>query len=140
MLLEPYSAYSLNILKSHLVTDKSELNFILEQLNYPRDMKLLYRASQHQFSISKFHQICDNEDNTFTIIKTEHGKHIGGFTPLKWKTKHGRDRTNKTFLLAINLKERLQHVNNGESAICYDEKLGPSFGGLFNTKDIEIFE
>ena len=55
---------------------------------------------------------------------------------MKWNTRYGRDRTNKTFLLAINLKEKLEHINHGESAIYYDERLGPSFGGLFETKDI----
>ena len=66
-----------------------------------------------------------------TIIKTEHDKLIGGFTPLRWKDKMGRDKSNKTFLLAINLKEKLEHFRNGECAIHYDQELGPSFGGMF---------
>lgn len=39
-------------------------------------------------------------------------------------------------MLAINLKEKLEHINHGESAIYYSDNLGPSFGGLFETKDI----
>jgi len=83
------------------------LKFVLENLNFPKDMTLLYRASKHEFSIRKFHQICDREENTFTIIKTEFGKLIGGFTPLKWNDKYGRDRSNSTFMLLISMKERL---------------------------------
>jgi hypothetical protein len=113
LLLEPYAISELNILHSHLLNSKTDSKFVLEHLNYPKDMKLLYRASEHEFNIKKFHELCDEEENTFTIIKTEFGKLIGGFTPLKWNNKHGRDRSNKTFLLSISMKEKLEHIKHG---------------------------
>lgn len=60
-------------------------------------------------------------EHTLTIIKTEHEKLIGGYTPIKLNSKLGRDRSNKTFLMAINLKEKLEHIHTGESAIHYDK-------------------
>lgn len=59
---------------------------------------------------------------------------------MKWGDKTYRDKQNKTFLLSITLKERLDHVNHGESAIHTDASLGPSFGGIFDKRDIEIFQ
>ena len=79
-------------------------------------------------------------ENTFTIIKTEHGKLIGGYTPLKWNDKIGKDQSNSTFLLAINLKEKLEHIRRGESAIFSGKGKGPSFGGMFYKRDLDVFE
>jgi hypothetical protein len=55
LLLEPYASCEVNVLDSHLVTAKTDSKFILEHLNFPKDMRLLYRASEHEFSIKKFH-------------------------------------------------------------------------------------
>ncbi len=43
--LEPFTNCQLTILYSHLVTNKSDIKFVLEHLNFPKDMTLLYRAS-----------------------------------------------------------------------------------------------
>lgn len=38
--------------------------------------------------------------------------------------------------MAISLKEKLEHIHSGESAIHYDKELGPCFGGLYEQRDI----
>ena len=50
----------------------------------PNSFELLYRASDNQFLAKKFHEKCDGIENTVTIVETEFGKIIGGYTPLKW--------------------------------------------------------
>jgi hypothetical protein len=45
LLLEPYTSCEVNILDSHLISSKADAKFVLENLNYPKDMQLLYRAS-----------------------------------------------------------------------------------------------
>ena len=50
-----------------------------------KGFKLLYRASQNEFSVAKFYNKCSNIPNTLILIKTEFNKIIGGFTPLCWK-------------------------------------------------------
>ncbi len=127
-------------LESHLGLTAPETKFVVETLGYPKEIKLVYRASEHEFNLNKFHQLCDNLEDTLTIIKTEHDKWIGGFTPLPWKTKHGRDKSNRTFMMAINVMEKLEPIRLGECAIHYDEELGPCFGGLFEQRDLEIFK
>lgn len=49
-------------------------------------MKLIFRASEHGFMAAKFHEHCDGQKDTFTLIKTEFGKIIAGFTPVKWES------------------------------------------------------
>ena len=49
-------------------------------------MNLLYRASEHDYHVNKFHERCDGHRNTMTLVLTETDKIIGGFTPLPWKT------------------------------------------------------
>jgi hypothetical protein len=48
------------------------------------EAKLLYTASVHNFSTDKFHELCENIPHTLTLCQTEHGKIIGGYTPLVW--------------------------------------------------------
>lgn len=50
------------------------------------EFKLLYRASENNFSASKFHQICDGKGDTMIVAKTEFGKIIGAFSPLRWNS------------------------------------------------------
>jgi hypothetical protein len=45
LILKPYDVCSLDILNSHLLTNKGDVKFVLENLDFPKDMKLLYRAS-----------------------------------------------------------------------------------------------
>lgn len=113
---------------------------MFEELNLPRTFNLLYRASEHYFSIEKFHQACDHVYGTLTIYKTEYGNIIAGYTPLNWAHHSGRDTTNSSFMMAVTHKQRLNHTAHGQSAIWCDPKLGPSFGGLFNKPDLRIFK
>lgn len=64
--------------------DEELMLFLYHSLNKPLQLELLFRASQHHFLAGKFHQICDGIPNTITIIKTEFGRTIAGYTPLTW--------------------------------------------------------
>lgn len=77
--------------------------------NSIKGMTLLYRASQNHFSASEFHKKCDSITETLTIIETEYGKIIGGYTPLAWNSskKHwAADKTMTSFIFSIDLKEK----------------------------------
>ena len=63
---------------------KSDLQFFSKALNNPRSLRLLFRASQHNFKTEAFHLNCDEYQNTLTLIRTEYGKTIGGYTHYKW--------------------------------------------------------
>jgi hypothetical protein len=50
----------------------------------PQSAKLLYRATENNYKIDKFHEKCDNIPHTLTICETIDGKVVGGYTPLVW--------------------------------------------------------
>ena len=68
----------------------------------------MFRGSENDFLASEFHRKCDNVENTFTLIKTEFNKIIGGFTPIKWESpepgRNVEDPSEKTFLLSFDLR------------------------------------
>lgn len=122
-------------LKSRIIKAKSSEQFLFKSLNSPAKLELLFRASDHDFSALKFHQFCDVPD-TLTIIATEFGKTIAGYTPLTWqspsidKFPYGRtvpDLSKRSFLLSIDLREKLT-LRETDSAIFVHKDWGPYFG------------
>lgn len=77
-------------------------------MDYPKKLKLLFTASENSFKASRFHAACDNVPHTFTLVETEFGKVLGGYTPLTWNSKKGfnRDEEKLGFLLSIDKKEK----------------------------------
>ena len=50
-------------------------------------MKLLYRASEHDYTAESFHECCDNQGPTLIIIKSSGGWIFGGYTIQSWSKK-----------------------------------------------------
>ena len=50
-------------------------------------MKLLYRASEHDYTAKSFHECCDNQGPTLIIIKSSGGWIFGGYTIQSWSKK-----------------------------------------------------
>ena len=72
-------------------------------------MQLLFRASEHNFKIDKFHEKCDNIKDTFVLIRTNFGKTIGAYTHYEWKTEGGfvNDSQRRAFLLQMDVMEKM---------------------------------
>lgn len=49
---------------------EEQLELIVSALNNPKELKLLFRASEHAFSAVAFHEKCDQARKTLTIIRT----------------------------------------------------------------------
>ncbi len=64
--------------------DQKTIEFMFDALKSPKQLQLLFRASEHGFSSKKFHKYCDRTRNTFVVIKTQYGKTIAGYTPCLW--------------------------------------------------------
>lgn len=95
-----------------------------------KGLNLVYRASQNKFSTQEFHRICDQIPNTLTIIETEYGTVIGGFTPLPWNTskKHwAADKSGQSFMYSLDLREKFT-LNLTQFAIACNPEKGPIFG------------
>ncbi len=46
--------------------------------------KLLYRASEHEYSAESFHECCDDKGPTLIVIKSSGGWIFGGYTTQSW--------------------------------------------------------
>jgi hypothetical protein len=114
---------------------------ILEEFERKK-WKLLYRGSRDGFRSSNFHEKCDGQSNTLTLIETTTGFVFGGFTPLVWDsttTDYKSDSSQKSFLFTLknarNIEPRKFRVSNGSYAIYCNSDRGPSFG---NNHDIYV--
>ena len=95
-----------------------------------KQMNLLYRASENSFSAAEFHKKCDNVGETITLVETEYGKVIGGYTPLAWNSskKHwAADKSMTSFIFSLDLREKFT-LNLAQFAIACNPEKGPIFG------------
>ncbi len=84
-----------------------------------KSVKLLYRASEHNFSIKRFHELSDNVTDTLTIAHNEFGKKFGGYTPVAWTSdkKHWvADKSLRSFIFSIDMGEKFK-LNLAQFAI-----------------------
>ena len=122
---------------SKITADLPKINSFFEGINIKK-AQLLYRASEHNFSAKTFHKLCDDNTHTLTLIETEFGKIIGGYSPLSWNssTKHwSEDKSMKSFIFSLNMKEKFP-LNLSQFAIACNPDKGPIFGCC----DICIFD
>ena len=95
-----------------------------------KSAKLIFRASEHNFSIKKFHELCDNIPETLTLIHNEFGKKFGGYTPVAWTSdkKHWvADKSLKSFIFSVDMGEKFK-LNLAQFAIANNPDKGPIFG------------
>ena len=103
--------------------------FIFQSLNFPKQLALCFRASDNSFRVDAFHNKCDNIPDTFTIIRTEFGKTIAGYTHYKWNHTSGSvvDSARNTFILQLDLLQKMIPTSDNHLIDCHPS-YGPSFG------------
>ncbi len=104
----------------------------MNSLQQPKGFKLLFKASEHQFSAAKFYEHCDKVKNVLVLVKTQFGKVIGGYNPYGWSSEmngnYTVDQQKKCFLFSVDLKQKMDIVDINKAA--YNSKTyGPTFGG-----------
>lgn len=131
---QPKQKTSLGFLQGSRIVEtnqRQDIQLIFEALNKPRWLELLFRASEHNFSALKFHQLCDGVSHTLTLVKTSFGKTICGFTPLAWQSstspQHLADPSKSSFLLSLDLKQKMTLIQPGTAIYCRMDS-GPVFG------------
>ena len=118
-------------LRDSIATD---LEFIKKCFNNPKQLKLrlIFRASEHEFRAAAFHQKCDNIANTLTVARTEFGKTIGGFSKYKWNEpnnlSHVVNSNRETFLLHFDYSQKMVPIVDNRLIYCRND-FGPTFGG-----------
>ena len=69
---------------------QEQFQFLMKQLDQPRrslkavNLELLFRASEHSFSAKAFHDHCDGIKDTLTLVRTDIGRTIAGYSEYRW--------------------------------------------------------
>eukprot|EP01084_Bolivina_argentea_P107765 192649_1 len=142
------TAFSKHIIDSNILTISEDMQFIQllqSQLSniVSINFKLLFRASEHNYSASKFHKLCDNHRPTLTIIKNEFNHIFGGYSSIKWSSNNTSNEDTNSFLFLIRSNCILENCPllfpciNTKNAIIHISNYGPTFGGGY---DINIVD
>ena len=97
---------------------------------------LLYKASRDGDSSDTFHEKCDYNQNTITLILTTDGWKFGGYTDSTWLDTSLDDEmncnedckfTSNSFIFSLNLKKKYPSISKTPPIRCGQDK-GPTFG------------
>ena len=99
----------------------------------PKKFDLLYSITRDGCSNTMFHQKCDNQGPTVTLLYNQQGSIYGGFTKLSWTSRGGpwgNDSTAFMFRLQYNGSENVIQFpcQNASNAIYMHSSYGPTFG------------
>ena len=112
--------------------------------------KLIFRASQYDFSAEQFHQQCDREGTdykTVVVIHSRSGNKFGGYTTKSWLRKDTNgywqeDKSAFVFLIFDNCGQEIQQADlplvfpiksdSKKFAICCVPAYGPTYGHGFD--------
>ncbi|KAK8811386.1 hypothetical protein WA158_003120 [Blastocystis sp. Blastoise] len=109
---------------------------LVNWLGKEKKWKLLYRASEHDYSSSEFHKCCDDKGETVTIIKHIGHNNIenifGGYTDRTWAGIQVDKLPSKEFIFTLNNEfhippTKYEHIGKGRGIYC-DITQGPLFG------------
>jgi len=106
------------------------------KLKTPYEFKLLYRGTRDGFTVNKFHEICDNQSHTVSIVKVKNSNEIlGGYNPMVWRRSDSKfgsyTNTKKSFIFSFkeNIESYiLSRVKNNEYAIYNGSRSYGAFG------------
>jgi hypothetical protein len=106
---------------------------ITDEIKKFYEFKLILRGSRDGFTPEKFHEICDNQSDTVTIIKVKDSNEIlGGYNPIEWNSDDSYGVTKDSFIFSFKNKNINDHIINRvkkeKYAINYWVYYGPSFG------------
>jgi len=147
--LEPVKDYIANIkeVKTILVTeleslfDKNSivsmfdhkiilLSWISEACKTPKfSLDLLWKGTVDGFSASSFHENCDNQGTTVTVILSEFDCIFGGFTTKSWANHNKYTYDPEAFIFSLTHKTKLNKQKNTSRSIFCSTNYGPIFGG-----------
>lgn len=87
-LVHQYMSYytsSLIFPNSTILEDRRFDDFFAQWIDTKCSWKLIYRASEHNYTAKSFHQYCDDKGPTLVLVKSTNGCIFGGYTTQSWK-------------------------------------------------------
>ncbi len=116
---------------SDIIKEASQVAIISKMFKSKDKFELIYQASKDGWGIEAFHQTCDNRGPTLTIFKSSKGNVFAGYTSVPWTSNNsGEWQTDReAFLISIDSRELVYHVDDPTKAVYHDSNWGPNFGG-----------
>ncbi len=111
-------------------------NWILSTNNQNKDcnFEILFDSN---VSSKDFHELCDNQTNTLTLIETKNNFKFGGFTESAWSSNKEEKKDNNSFLFSLNNNKKYIKKNQEKSSIYCNPDYGPFFGS-YDKNDIVV--
>ena len=118
----------LNIQKIEFIKQKIKNIFNVKKLTF----KMIYSAKTNGDTSIKFHEFCDNTNNTLVLVRTDTNNIFGGFTSKTWNSMElGRKKDQRSFLFSINRQKIyspiLDDLNNQRYHVFCSDTDGPCF-------------
>jgi len=126
---QEYIPFSLGYISLRL----SEIDFIKKLLSEISKVMgdVLYIATRDGDSSTNFHNACDDEGPTVTIVESTTGAVFGGYSDLSWGTQGSYATTTNSFLFRVRPAMTQYKVTDGKEqyAVYRHSGHGPNFGG-----------
>lgn len=112
---------------------KKHFQYLAELLNFnaldqlATKLHLIYRASEHNFSFSKFHKLADWKGATITLYRSRSKKLFGAYASIPWHS-NGNSPAPGSFLFSLSHQTKHVIYQNSDKAMHGDSEHGPSFG------------
>ena len=134
--------YSIKIDSKILTTNEQSelLNLLFDELKTKKgnenikciDTKVLFRASDHKFKSSDFHEICDKQGPPIVLYHNEYDHIFGGYAPKSWDVDKYTITAPTAFLWMIRPYGKVlrfhEEYSDGCNAIRNSIVHGPKFG------------
>lgn len=131
--------YLAKLLKHHkFLANLLSFNFSDGIETLPKKLCLLYRASEHNFSASKFHQLCDGKGPTLTIIRSTSKTLFGGYASKSWFSGDIYEAAPDSFLFSLDKETRHEIYQSEGKAMRGSQDWGPCFGGSIFGGDLTL--
>ncbi|ETO13273.1 hypothetical protein RFI_24099 [Reticulomyxa filosa] len=107
---------------------------------FPRSkatLRLLFAASRDGFSAKAFHEKCDWNGPTVTVVQSKHFNHVfGGYASVPWDNRRDFKRDTDAFIFLLrsslptfsSLKSAKWTVKDPDCAVFHHPTGGPNFG------------
>lgn len=137
------SILSVESFDSNIVREKHEFQTLMSFFDRKIiSFKLLFRASEENFLVTKFYKKCSNIPNTLILIKTELNKIIGGYTPVCWKMgdkeENFPDPSKQSFIFSLTSADKFTLTDPSKATQYYGDNCGPRFGCITGASDLTI--
>ena len=111
-------------------------NWILSTNNQNKDcnFEILFDSNVPS---KDFHELCDNQTNTLTLIETKNNFKFGGFTESAWSSNKEEKKDNNSFLFSLDKNKKYIKKDKEKSSIYCNPDYGPFFGS-YDKNDIVV--